>query len=477
MTIQESEETLPGEELDAQAVANAFVNQYYMILHKSPELLHRFYKDQSVLDWPELDGSMTSVTTMQGINDKIMSSDYKGCFVEIINAYAQDSLMEGVIVAVTGWFIAKDKERKIFCQTFFLAKQEKGYFVSNDIFQFVDAQESLNSPVAGDCNENATNAPLSSDPEPADVPAQAKPEKMSSCTEAVDNPENLSKVTEAAAEVPDLSISPSQNVKHDSLKISYASVVAKESKIESPTNNSGHRIIRVAATANQQSAASSPPVSNSLTKGQTSSVKSLTENNNSSNKSGNDTVHAEAVLSKTVYIQNLPTDITKNELVDAVKKFGQVRLGSVQLRTFEDGFCFGFVEFESPSSAESAVEAHNITVRGYEARISYKKSGNRAGNGTRTSGGFRSENFTGQENGEFLAGGGYRDDNRADFVGWAHGFNRQNGEFTRRNSQSRDGRAHSREAYPRNSWRNEEKWSDGEAHQRYGQWRNERGNS
>lgn len=65
MTIRESDEISPGEELDAQSVANAFVTQYYMILHKSPGLLHRFYKDQSVLGWPDLDGSMTSVTTMQ----------------------------------------------------------------------------------------------------------------------------------------------------------------------------------------------------------------------------------------------------------------------------------------------------------------------------------------------------------------------------------------------------------------------------
>lgn len=65
MAIQETEGTFPGEELDAQSVSNAFVTQYYLILHQSPELLHRFYKDQSVLDWAKLDGTMASATTKQ----------------------------------------------------------------------------------------------------------------------------------------------------------------------------------------------------------------------------------------------------------------------------------------------------------------------------------------------------------------------------------------------------------------------------
>ena len=46
-------------------VGNAFVDQYYHILHQSPELVDRFYQDSSMLSRPELNGVMTSVTTMQ----------------------------------------------------------------------------------------------------------------------------------------------------------------------------------------------------------------------------------------------------------------------------------------------------------------------------------------------------------------------------------------------------------------------------
>lgn len=49
----------------AQVVGNAFVEQYYHILHQSPGLVHRFYQDSSLLSRPDSNGAMTSVTTMQ----------------------------------------------------------------------------------------------------------------------------------------------------------------------------------------------------------------------------------------------------------------------------------------------------------------------------------------------------------------------------------------------------------------------------
>ena len=49
----------------AQVVGNAFVDQYYHILHRSPELVYKFYQDSSVLSRPDSNGMMTSVSTMQ----------------------------------------------------------------------------------------------------------------------------------------------------------------------------------------------------------------------------------------------------------------------------------------------------------------------------------------------------------------------------------------------------------------------------
>ena len=48
----------------AQVVGNAFVEQYYHILHQSPNLVHRFYQDSSRLSRPDMYGNMTTVATM-----------------------------------------------------------------------------------------------------------------------------------------------------------------------------------------------------------------------------------------------------------------------------------------------------------------------------------------------------------------------------------------------------------------------------
>jgi len=39
---------------------------------------------------------------------------------------------------VTGCLTGKDNVKRKFAQTFFLAPQEKGYFVQNDVFRYVD---------------------------------------------------------------------------------------------------------------------------------------------------------------------------------------------------------------------------------------------------------------------------------------------------------------------------------------------------
>lgn len=58
--------TAPGP--SAQVVGNAFVEQYYHILHQSPDQVYRFYQESSMLSRPDPDGSMTSVTTMDVSN-------------------------------------------------------------------------------------------------------------------------------------------------------------------------------------------------------------------------------------------------------------------------------------------------------------------------------------------------------------------------------------------------------------------------
>lgn len=66
-----------------------------------------------------------------------MSLSYTG--IEIKTAQSLESWSGGVLVMVSGSVQLKDYNlRRKFMQTFFLAPQEKGFFVLNDIFHFVE---------------------------------------------------------------------------------------------------------------------------------------------------------------------------------------------------------------------------------------------------------------------------------------------------------------------------------------------------
>ncbi|GKV46400.1 hypothetical protein SLEP1_g53386 [Rubroshorea leprosula] len=149
----------------AQVVGNAFVHQYYHILLNSPEVVHRFYQDTSFLSRPDVNGNMTTVTTMKAINEKILSLHYEDHTAEIETADAQDSYEKGVIVLVTGYLIAKDNVRKKFTQTFFLAPQDNGYFIFSDVLRYIgDSKSQINSVPANSIDENTSTSALAPEP-------------------------------------------------------------------------------------------------------------------------------------------------------------------------------------------------------------------------------------------------------------------------------------------------------------------------
>lgn len=72
----------------------------------------------------------------KAINKKIL--DYGVLSANIVTVDAQESYNKGVFVLVTGYLTGKDSLRKKFTQSFFLAPQEVGYFVFNDVLRYVD---------------------------------------------------------------------------------------------------------------------------------------------------------------------------------------------------------------------------------------------------------------------------------------------------------------------------------------------------
>jgi hypothetical protein len=91
---------------------------------------------------------MFSVDTrfMQEIHNKVMSVDYSDFKAEIKTVDSQESLMGGVLVMVNGSLSSESTGKRNFTQSFFLAPQEKGYFVLNDIFRYLDEPSLVSKP-------------------------------------------------------------------------------------------------------------------------------------------------------------------------------------------------------------------------------------------------------------------------------------------------------------------------------------------
>ncbi|XWS60431.1 hypothetical protein CRYUN_Cryun07bG0036000 [Craigia yunnanensis] len=467
----------------AQVVGNAFVEQYYHILHESPKLVHRFYQDSSHLSRQDMYGNMTTVTTMQAINEKVLSLNYEDYTAEIKTADAQESFEKGVIVLVTGCLTGKDNVRKKFTQTFFLAPQDKGYFVLNDVFRYVEEKELQHSVLDNGVSEQASASALTPEPEPthdhlaedpltypeeedinngAEVYDPSDQEEGSVIEEEVVEPQNIVSQKEDinnGAEVCDPSdqeegsvieeevVEPenivSQNeivaavdsatvVIEDAPKKSYASIVkvmksnTASTPVYVPTNN-----VR-AAPADQQSIVSAKPAP---------APEAVVPNSDNAPESSNEYEEGHSI-----YVRNLPYNATPTQLEEAFKKFGPIKRNGIQVRSNKQGFTFGFVEFETASSVQSALEASPIIIGDRQAAVEEKRTNTRVGSSGRAryssgKGTFRSDSFRGR--GNFGGGrGGYgRNEfrNQGEFSGRPKGSGGRNGDNYQRVNQNERG--------------------------------------
>ncbi|KAE8716013.1 RNA binding protein, putative isoform 2 [Hibiscus syriacus] len=341
----------------AQVVGNVFVEHYYQILHQSPNLVHRFYQDSSCLSRPDMYGNMTTVTTMQDYTAEIKTAD------------AQDSFEKGVIVLVTGCLTGKDNVRRKFTQTFFLAPQDKGYFVLNDVFRYVEDKELQNSIPVNDINEQASTSALAPEPEAAhdhlveDPITYAEDEDINSGAE-VFNPSDKDEgsVIEEVVEPQNIvthresvvTIDSAPAVLEDARKKSYASIVkviksnTASTPVYVPTNN-----VRVTIAPKE-------PHSIISVKPAPVSEAALPDSDNAPETEGH-----------SIYIRYLPYTATPAQLEVAFKKFGPIKRNGIQVRSNKQGFTFGFVEFKNASSVQIALE---VNVDGAVA-FDWKRSG------------------------------------------------------------------------------------------------------
>ena len=121
-----------------------------------------------------------------------MSLKYEDYTAEIETADAQESHERGVIVLVTGRLTGTDNVRKKFSQTFFLAPQDKGYFVLNDVFRFLEEKEVTTQAINGTTTRDV-QAPVEPERVVVSHEAEAEPEPVATIEEEEDL-ENVAEV-------------------------------------------------------------------------------------------------------------------------------------------------------------------------------------------------------------------------------------------------------------------------------------------
>ncbi|CAN4122062.1 unnamed protein product [Withania somnifera] len=315
----------------AETVAHSFVDQYYHILQKLIGQSYRFYKERSVLSWPLSDGKIKSVTTSEGINEFINSSHFKNNKVEITSVDSQSSAAGGILVMVTACLVGQDESRK-----------ETGYYVLNDILRFVGVEQSA-TVVEEKIVENESVIPLA---ENTVDQVGEKPSIISSQKE------------KQVAEMTSI-------IENEAPKVTYASV----GRSSVPTN-APHKIVRVATNVGLPSTPKKTQ-HNSFIQALTSSLSSVSKVANPTTNVAQD--NYDDIQYKSIYIGGLPPNTTRSDLHAVVKEFGPVYAHDVQLKTYEDGFCCGFVHFQDAISARNAVQTHHIIVKGKEAYITFKR--------------------------------------------------------------------------------------------------------
>ncbi|KVH96202.1 Nuclear transport factor 2 [Cynara cardunculus var. scolymus] len=417
-----------GHRLSAQAVAQAFVERYYQVLHAHPEDAHKFYKDQSILSRPNADGSMRTITTAKGIKDEIMASDIKDWTTKVLSMHAQDSLEDSVFIGVAGALHNKDNATRYFSQNFFLAPQTKGFYVHNDFFQFID--EGIRPKITEDCVQIIMKDKCTSTEDDIDNRNQISADSSDTKNSVLPDDQKIS----ASPIAQSVSCTDQEVVK----KVSYASIVAKASSL--PSSNAAVKILQNKEKQSHDPPSvvpvkpSSPPKNAEgtiteaahkvLEKEQNHKTSSTEESSgaknddqlvekNSPDSDGQESANKETYASivakpippqasrqvladkpssstistippkqgpapsfvRTVLIKDIPPHLKLNVLTKALRsRFGSLNHKYIQIQEYEDGYRYAFVEFNQPKSARQAVQVGSIKFADWECQIEPKKS-------------------------------------------------------------------------------------------------------
>ncbi|KAB2092689.1 hypothetical protein ES319_A02G047300v1 [Gossypium barbadense] len=369
-------------------VGTYFVGQYYQVLQQEPHLVHQFYSDSSTMVRVDGNNRETAAAMLQ-IHALVMSLNFTG--IEIKTAYSLESWNGGVLVMVSGSVQVKDFNfRRKFMQTFFLAPQEKGYFVLNDIFHYIAEEQIHQHPAVLLTQHNFDLKPNAFVTNPEPVPSYMlggdihgreflAPDdaKENGLVDKYSFPEQqLQQAPESESIVENNSVHESNGLLLHTVNTVQEHVPPPiEEPVGEPQKQTYASILRVAKGQPAPLVVPQVPVNKNTPPDDY-------HHNNSSNAvevSGTDMVDEISPVEyegelKSVYVRNLPNTVSESEIMEEFKKFGDISPDGVVIRSRKDvGVCYAFVEFEDMTSVHNAVKAGIAQVSGQQVYIEERR--------------------------------------------------------------------------------------------------------
>uniref|UniRef100_A0A3Q3IM17 GTPase activating protein (SH3 domain) binding protein 2 n=1 Tax=Monopterus albus TaxID=43700 RepID=A0A3Q3IM17_MONAL len=382
-------------------VGREFVRQYYTLLNKAPDFLHRFYGRNSSYVHGGLDPNGKVAEAV--FTSEIFNYLYE-CHTKIRHVDAHATLSDGVVVQVLGELSNNGQPMRKFMQTFVLAPEgsvANKFYVHNDIFCYED-EVFGDSEAELDEGKIFLNEPME---EPAPEP-EPEPEPEPKVEEI--KPETDEKVLEemeekAPSPVPVESPPNTQEgyccslndaLLHSPQAFSWALVTSKNLPPTGTVTSSGIPPHVVKAQSSQPRAEAKPETQTAPLRARDQRTRdrpSFTPRGPRPGDGESGDMDSRRIIrypdSHQLFVGNLPHDIDENELKEFFMTYGNV----VELRINTKGVGgklpnFGFVVFDDSDPVQRILGAKPIMFPG-EVRLNVEEKKTRAVRERETRGG------------------------------------------------------------------------------------------
>ncbi|KAE8684426.1 Detected protein of unknown function [Hibiscus syriacus] len=385
-----------------QEAGAVFVDRYYLVLRDSPEEIHKFYNDSSMVSRPGPDDIMATFTTIQHIKKHLLSSF--GCKqFHIVSCDSQLAANQGVFVVVTEW-ITPNVSTSSSTTDLFLEED----FSTSDVSKAGSSLSSHDIPAVSSSVQEDTPAiyvedvssvvwsPHQDVPTVEDVSIVVQSD-VSTLPVADDSTtvSSLAQHDEPSLPIEDVPTFHTKDVPTSKHEVEttpvkdVSSIVSNSTQHDGPTfcmedfpaiiSNSTCRVpidhipkksfSSVVQVLNENDAQFKPPPIRKSVRVLQEPKKSGLEGENKNMNTGN--VKADGT---SIFVGNLATGSKPEQLHEAFKRFGPIKSNGVQIKLDRLYRSYAFVQFESSRSAKAAVQASFIKIGNRKLNIKEKHS-------------------------------------------------------------------------------------------------------